>query len=106
MWHFLMLTIACVLASPAEAAPKKKGPPPDVFKSCDLQVRADLREGGTWLIPRDIRLDEGRLTVSVTFSPEKSIKSVPKVLYGNSDGGRGARICARLSISRRSILRI
>jgi tripartite-type tricarboxylate transporter receptor subunit TctC len=28
MWHYLMLTIAyaCVLASPAEAAPKKKGP--------------------------------------------------------------------------------
>src|SRR5437667_11174039 len=85
MWLFLMLTIVCVLASPAEAAPKKKGPPPDVFKACDLQVRADLREGGTWLIPRDIHLDEGRLMVTVTFSPEKSIRSVPKVLYGNSD---------------------
>ena len=87
MWHFLMLTIAyaCILASPAEAAPKKKGPPPDPFKACDLQVRADLREGGTWLIPRDIRLDEARLMLSVTFSPEKSIRSVPKVLYGNSD---------------------
>jgi hypothetical protein len=87
MRHFLMLAIAyaCVLASPAEAASKKKGPPPDPFKACDLQVRADLREGGTWLIPRDIRLDEGRLMVSVTFSPEKSIRSVPKVLYGNSD---------------------
>ena len=87
MWHFLMLAIAyaCVLASPAEAAPKKKGPPPDPFKACDLQVRADLREGGTWLIPRDIHLDEGRLMLSVTFLPEKSIRSVPKVLYGNSD---------------------
>jgi len=59
--------------------------PPDPFKACDLQVRADLREGGTWLIPRDIHLDEGRLMVTVTFSPEKSIRSVPKVLYGNSD---------------------
>jgi hypothetical protein len=87
MWHFLMLAIAyaCVLASPAESAPKKKGPAPDPFKACDLQVRADLREGGTWLIPRDIRLDEGRLMLTVTFSPEKSIRSVPKVLYGNSD---------------------
>jgi hypothetical protein len=87
MWHFLMLAMAyaCVVASTAEAAPKKKGPPPDPFKACDLQVRADLREGGTWLIPRDIRLDEARLTVSVTFSPDKPIRSVPKVLYGNSD---------------------
>src|SRR6059058_525458 len=50
--------------------------PPDPFKACDLQVRADLREGGTWLIPRDIHLDEGRLMVSVTFLPEKSIRSV------------------------------
>jgi len=66
MWHFLMLAIAytCVLASPAEAAPKKKGPPPDLFKACDLQLRSDLREGGTWLIPRDIRLDEGRLMLT------------------------------------------
>jgi hypothetical protein len=87
MWHFLMLAVAyaCVVASPAEAAPKKKGPPPDPFKACDLQVRADLREGGTWLIPRDIQLDEGRLTMSVTFSTEQSIKSVPKLLYGNTD---------------------
>jgi hypothetical protein len=87
MWHVLILAMAfaCVVALPAAAAPKKKGPPPDPFKACDLQVRADLREGGTWLIPRDIRLDEGRLMVSVTFSPEKSIRSVPKVLYGKSD---------------------
>ena len=87
MRHFLILAMAygCVVASPAEAAQKKKGPPPDPFKACDLQVRADLREGGTWLIPRDIHLDEGRLMVTVTFSPEKSIRSVPKVLYGNSD---------------------
>src|SRR5262249_1612777 len=87
MWHFLMLARAytCALASPAEAAPKKKGPPPDLFKACDLQLRSDLREGGTWLIPRDIRLDEGRLMLTVTFSSEKSIRSVPKVLYGNSD---------------------
>jgi Phage integrase family len=68
MWHFLALAIAyaSVVASPADAAPRGKGPPPDPFKACDLQVREDLREGGTWLIPRDIRLDEGRL-MSVTF---------------------------------------
>jgi hypothetical protein len=85
--HFLMVVLACacIVASPAEAAPKKKGPPQDPFKACDLQVRADLGEGGTWLIPRDIRLDEGRLTLSVTFSPEKFVRSVPKVLHGKSD---------------------
>ena len=87
MWQFLMAAMACasVFASLAEAAPKKKGPPPDPFKACDLQVRADLREGGTWLIPRDIRLDEGRLTVSLTFLPEKSMRSIPKAIFGNSD---------------------
>jgi hypothetical protein len=87
MWHFLVLAMAyaCVVASSAEAAPQKKGPPPDPFKACDLQVRADLREGGTWLIPRDIRIDEARLTVSVTFSTEKPIRSVPKQVYGNTD---------------------
>jgi hypothetical protein len=90
MWHFLALAIAyaSIVASPADAAPRGKGPPPDPFKACDLQVREDLREGGTWLIPRDIRLDEGRLMVSVTFVPEKPIRSVPKVVYGNSDEER------------------
>jgi hypothetical protein len=87
MWHFLMLAMAClcVAASSAEAARKKKGPPADPFKACDLQVRADLREGGTWLIPRDIRVDEGRLMLTVSFLPEKPIRSVPKQLYGNTD---------------------
>ena len=87
MWHFLIFAMACacVAASPAEAAPKKKGPPLDPFRACDLQVRADLREGGTWLIPRDIRLDEGRLILTLTFSNDKSIRSVPKALYGNTD---------------------
>jgi hypothetical protein len=87
MRRFLMLWLACAcaVASLAEAGPKKKGPPLDPFGACDLQVRADLREGGTWLIPRDIRLDEGRLILTVTFSTEKSIRSVPKSLYGNTD---------------------
>jgi hypothetical protein len=95
MWHFLALAIAyaSVVASPADAAPRGKGPPPDPFKACDLQVREDLREGGTWLIPRDIRLDEGRLMVTVTFVPEKTIRSVPKVLYGNSDWADQGRLC-------------
>jgi hypothetical protein len=75
---------ACMASSPA-AAQRKKGPPPDPFKACDLQVRADLSEGGTWLIPREMRLDEGRLTLTVTFSSEKPIKSVPKVLFGKTD---------------------
>src|SRR5262245_30399622 len=85
MRHFLALAIAyaSVVATPADAAPRKG--PSDPFKACDLQVREDLREGGTWLIPRDIRLDEGRLMVTVTFLPEKPIRSVPKVLFGNSE---------------------
>ena len=87
MWHFLALAIAyaSAVAAPADAAPRRKGPPLDPFEACDLQVREDLREGGTWLIPRDIHLDEGRLMVSVTFLPEKPIRSAPKVLYGNSE---------------------
>jgi hypothetical protein len=85
MLRFLLLAMACTALS-AEAAPQKKGgPPPDPFKACDLQVRADLREGGTWLIPRDMRIDEGRLIVTVTFVPEQPIRSVPKLLYGNTD---------------------
>jgi hypothetical protein len=98
MWHFLILAMACacVAASAAEAAPKKKGLPLDPFRACDLQVRADLREGGTWLIPRDIRLDEGRLILTLTFSTEKSIRSVPKSLYGNTDEENGA-CCAGTS---------
>jgi hypothetical protein len=72
MWHFLMLAMACacLAASPAQAAPKTKGPPLDPFKACGLQVRSDLREGGTWLIPQNIRLDEGRLILTVTFADE------------------------------------
>jgi hypothetical protein len=87
MWHFLMLAMACacLAASPAQAAPKTKGPPLDPFKACDLQVRSDLREGGTWLIPQNIRLDEGRLILTVTFAAEKPIRSVPKLLYGKTD---------------------
>jgi hypothetical protein len=105
MWHFLALAIAyaSVVASPADAAPRGKGPPPDPFKACDLQVREDLREGGTWLIPRDIRLDEGRLMVSVTFLPEKTIRSVPKVLYGNSDEERRRQLRGLLAELRAAV---
>jgi hypothetical protein len=87
MWHILILAVvyACVTASPAETAPKKGRPPSDPFKACDVQVRTDLREGGTWLIPRDIRVDEGRLILSATFVQEKAIRSIPKALHGNSD---------------------
>jgi hypothetical protein len=55
------------------------------LQSLRFASAADLREGGTWLIPRDIRLDEGRLILTLTFSTEKSIRSVPKALYGNTD---------------------
>jgi hypothetical protein len=32
-----------------------------------------------------MRIDEGRLIVTVTFVPEQPIRSVPKLLYGNTD---------------------
>jgi hypothetical protein len=87
MWHVLrVIIVTCVwLPAATEAAPRKKGPPSDPFKACDVQVREDLREGGTWLIPQNVQVDEARLTMSVTFPSGQSIKSVPRFLRGNTD---------------------
>src|SRR5262249_34586570 len=41
--------------------------------------------GGTWMVMRDIQLDEGRLTVTITYPSGQTVRSVPKVLYGKSD---------------------
>ena len=81
----LVVVFVCLTVSTAETAPRKRGPPQDPFKACDLQVREDLREGGTWLIPQDVQLDEARLTISVTFPSGQSLKSIPRFLRGNTD---------------------
>jgi hypothetical protein len=86
MWRLvLVLASLCAMLSTGETAPRKKGPPPDPFKACDLQVREDLREGGAWLIPQDVQVDEARLAISVTFPSGQSIKSVPRFLRGKTD---------------------
>jgi hypothetical protein len=81
----LVVVFVCLTVSTAETAPRKRGPPQDPFKACDLQVREDLREGGTWLIPQEVQLDEARLTISVTFPSGQSLKSIPRFLRGNTD---------------------
>jgi hypothetical protein len=61
-----------------------------------LEVRENLREGGTWLVPSDIHADEARLTLSVTFSTGQTIKSVPKFLRGNTDAEKRRQLRAYL----------
>jgi hypothetical protein len=86
MWRLILVVVCvCATVSTAETAPRKRGPPPDPFKACDLQVREDLREGGTWLIPQDVQLDEARLTISVTLPSGQSLKSIPRFLRGNTE---------------------
>ena len=92
----LVVVCVCLTASTAETAPRKRGPPPDPFKACDLQVREDLREGGTWLIPQAVQIDEARLTISVTFPSGQSIKSVPRFLRGKTDEEKRRQLRAYL----------
>jgi hypothetical protein len=37
------------------------------------------------MVMRDIRIDEGRLTVFVTLASGQTIRSIPKILYGRTD---------------------
>jgi hypothetical protein len=37
------------------------------------------------MVMRDIRIDEGRLLVSVTLSSGQTLRSIPKILYGKTD---------------------
>ena len=106
MWHFrTMLVVTCVMATtPVEAAKRKKGPPPDSFRACDLEVRENLREGGTWLVPNDIEADEARLTLSVTFTTGQTIKSVPRFLRGNSDAEKRRQLRADLDEMRDAVM--
>jgi hypothetical protein len=98
MWRFLIVfVIACVMETTSvEAAKRKRDPPLDIFRACDLEVRENLREGGTWLAPNDIQVDEARLTLSVTFSTGQTIKSVPRSLRGNTDFEKRRELRAHL----------
>jgi hypothetical protein len=92
----LVVAYVCAMLSTAEAAARKKGPPPDPFKACDLQVREDLREGGTWLVPQAVQIDEARLNLSVTFASGEPIKSVPRFLRGKTDEEKRRQLRAYL----------
>jgi hypothetical protein len=100
MWRLLViLIVTCVVATTTvEAGKRKRQPPPpqDRFRACDLEVRENLREGGTWLVPNDIHADEARLTLSVTFSTGQTIKSVPRFLRGNTDAEKRRQLRAYL----------
>jgi hypothetical protein len=106
MWHFpIALIVTCVMATTTvEAAKRKRHPPPDRFRACDLEVRENLREGGTWLAPDDIHADEARLTLSVTFSTGQTIKSVPRFLRGNTDAEKRRQLRAHLDEMRDAVM--
>src|SRR5918997_2231924 len=111
------LTIACVMAvtsTAADASRRKKRPtarpapqaqnvPQDPFKACDLQLRDYIREGGTWLTPTDVQMDEARLTLTVTHAFGQSGRSVPRSIRGDSDEERRQQLRAHLSELREAV---
>jgi hypothetical protein len=111
------LTILCVMAvmsSAAEAARRKAPPaarpapqaqkaPEDPFKACDLQLRDYLREGGTWLTPTEIKVDEARLTLNVTHAFGQSGRSVPRPIRGDSEEERRQQLRAHLAELREAV---
>src|SRR5262245_40829336 len=89
---------ACVLAltgavdaardkkrTPSSHAPQAQKAPSDPFKACDVQVREYLREGGTWLTPKEVKADEARLLLTVSHAFGDSGKSMPRYLRGDSE---------------------
>jgi hypothetical protein len=107
-----LLFIACVIAvtaTAAEAARRTKRVPPraaaqeDPFKACDLQVREYLREGGTWLTPTEIKVDEARLTLAITHAFGQSGRSVPRPLRGDSEEERRQVLRAQLAELREAV---
>jgi hypothetical protein len=111
------LAIAGVVAmtsTAADATRRKKKPAPrpvpqaqqvfeDPFKACDLQLRDHLREGGTWLTPTEIKLDEARLTIYVTHAFGQSGRSVPRSIRGDSDEERRQQLRAHLAEMREAV---
>jgi len=112
MMSFLRLAIACALVSAmistADAARREKRPvarqtpsaqktTPDQFKACDVQLREYLREGGTWLTPKEIKVDEARLTINVTHAFGESGKSIPRFLRGDTEDEKRQQLRADIS---------
>jgi hypothetical protein len=111
------LAIACaivVTSTAADASRRKRKPaapplpqaqrvPEDPFKACDLQLRDHLRDGGIWLTPTDIKVDEARLTLNVTHAFGHSGRSMPRSLQGDSDDERRQRLRAHLAEFRGAI---
>jgi hypothetical protein len=104
----LMTACAIALASTAaDAGSRKKTSAPratqtqrvpdDPFKACDLQLRDYLIDGGTWLTPTDIKIDEARLTLDVAHAFGQSGRSVPRSLRGDSDDERRQLLRAHLA---------
>src|SRR5262245_24416842 len=71
--------------TPSRPTPQAQKAPSDPFKACDVQVREYLREGGTWLTPKEVKADEARLLVTVTHAFGDSGKSLPRYLRGDSE---------------------
>lgn len=78
-------------------APQTQRAPDDPFKACDLQLRDYLIDGGTWLTPTDIKIDEARLTLDVAHAFGQSGRSVPRSLRGDSDDERRQLLRAHLA---------
>ena len=111
------LTIACVMAvtstaadasrrkkrQTARPAPQAQQVPQDPFKACDLQLRDYIREGGTWLTPTDVHMDEARLTLTVTHAFGQSGRSVPRSIRGDSDEERRQQLRAHLAELRAAV---
>jgi hypothetical protein len=111
------LAIACVMAvtsTAADASRRKKRlasrpaaqaqqMPQDPFQACDLQLRDHIREGGTWLTPTDVKMDEARLTLNVTHAFGQSGRSLPRSIGGDSDDERRQRLRAHLAELREAV---
>lgn len=112
--RLVTLIIAGLMAltcTPADARRKKSKPRPtppaqqvsqDPFKACDLQLRDFIRDGGTWLTPTDVKIDEARLTIEIGHAFGQSGRSVPRSIRGDSDEERRQQLRAHLAELRES----
>jgi hypothetical protein len=105
------ITIACIAilgSTSADASRRKKKPlsrpepkaqqmPQDAFRACDLQLRDQIRDGGTWLTPTELKIDDARLTLAVTHAFGQSGRSVPRSIRGDSDDERRQQLRAHLA---------
>ena len=109
----IIVGVMAVLSTAADAsrrrkptprpAPQAQQAPQDPFKACDLQLRDHIREGGTWLTPTDVKVDEARLTLEVTHAFGQSGRTVPRSIRGDSDEERRQQLRAHLSELREAV---